>query len=176
MFTLPPMLPIKMAKRDKVTGTPVALHFYQTFGTVIVSPYATCLISYNTVRRMGRGPWFVKGRVVMEDGYLATRYEFLGRWHNAIAFYDNHQCLTGYYCDIQRPLQWDDAEQTWWAEDLYLDLWVWPDGSYTILDQLELRAAERKGWITPELANKARRELADLIRIVETGDFPGILL
>ncbi len=175
MSTLPPMVPIKMVKRDKVTGKPVALHFYQTFGTVIVSPYATCLISYNTVRRLGRGPWSVDGQVVMEDGYSATRYEFLGRWHNAIALYDHHQHLTGYYCDIQRPLRWSEAETTWWAEDLYLDVWVWPDGRYTILDEQELVVAELRGWIRPELAQKARQELQKLIRIIETGQFPAVL-
>ncbi len=175
MSTLPPMVPIKMVKRDKVTGKPVALHFYQAFGAVIVSPYATCLISYNTVRRLGRGPWSVDGQVVMEDGYSATRYEFLGRWHNAIAFYDRQQRLTGYYCDIQRPLQWDSSEQTWWAEDLYLDVWVWPDGSYTILDEEELTAAEHKGWIGPDMAERAREELAKLIAMIETGRFPEML-
>ena len=56
--------------------------------------------------------------------------------------------------------------------DLFLDLWVSPDGSYEIQDEDEFETALEKGSIGTELAEKAQNALNDLIDEVTSGRFP----
>lgn len=56
--------------------------------------------------------------------------------------------------------------------DLFLDLWVSPDLRYEVLDEEESENAFRKGWVTKQLYGKAKKELKNLINVVEQGKFP----
>ena len=53
--------------------------------------------------------------------------------------------------------------------DLEIDLCVWPDGSYKVLDEEELARAVEEGIISAELAEKVREEVDKTIREVEEG-------
>ena len=56
--------------------------------------------------------------------------------------------------------------------DLFLDLWVSPDGSYQVEDEDEFESAIANNWIQTDLANQARNALQDLIAEIEYGTFP----
>ena len=56
--------------------------------------------------------------------------------------------------------------------DLFLDLWVSPDGSYQVEDEDEFEAAIAHNWIQTDLANQARNALQNLIAEIELGAFP----
>jgi predicted RNA-binding protein associated with RNAse of E/G family len=108
--------------------------------------------------------------VVLAPGFQIVYFELIGRWF-AIGKIRNLQGRhTGYYCDIVTPprLSPDGVEIT----HLFLDLWVSPDLRYKVLDEEELEDALRKGWITKQLYDKAKKELEKLISNVEEGKFP----
>lgn len=107
---------------------------------------------------------------VLAPGFAIVYFEFIDKWFSIGKIRNLHGKHTGYYCDIIMPprLLDDGVELT----DLFLDLWVSPDLRYKILDEDEFEDAFRKGWITKELHDKAKRELQKLILAVENRRFP----
>ncbi|MXZ00275.1 DUF402 domain-containing protein [Candidatus Poribacteria bacterium] len=59
--------------------------------------------------------------------------------------------------------------------DLFLDLWVNPDGSYEIQDEDEFEEAIQNGAIDAKLEKKAREVLDALIAKVEDGHLESLL-
>ncbi len=115
-------------------------------------------------------------RVVVAKGYLAEWFIFRGKWYDVGKFYDRRGTFTGYYCDMIRPVSrlLSNAFKTSIITDLFLDLWITPDGKCIVLDEDELQRALAKHVISNSLATRARRELQDLIRLVRSGRFPPV--
>ena len=121
-------------------------------------------------------PIVQKGETVLADNFAAVWFVFTGLWYDVGKVYNLNNEWTGYYCDIMKPVkrsmnttgELDCFEIT----DLFLDLWVNPDGSYEIQDEDEFEEAIQTGAISPELAEKAQDTLSALIVEVETGNFP----
>ncbi|MXY27110.1 DUF402 domain-containing protein, partial [Candidatus Poribacteria bacterium] len=80
---------------------------------------------------------------------------------------------TGYYCDIMKPVKRTvDATgklNCFEITDLFLDLWVNPDGTYEIQDEDEFEEAVQGGAIDAELERKAWEVMKTLIAEVEAG-------
>lgn len=115
-----------------------------------------------------------EGKIVLAQGFKIIYFQFLNKWFTVVKVRNLQGRHTGYYCDIVMPprVLGDGVEIT----DLFLDLWVSPDIRYKILDEEELEEALRKGWITQELHDKAKKELQKLIGRVENRRFPPTLV
>ncbi|MGQ9477000.1 MAG: DUF402 domain-containing protein [Candidatus Bipolaricaulia bacterium] len=94
----------------------------------------------------------------------------LEEWHDLGKVHTLAGELVGYYCDIIRPIR--RTAEGIEVEDLFLDLWVFPDGRYIILDEEEFAEARRQGWLDELTATRAREELSQLIEEVKSGQFP----
>jgi predicted RNA-binding protein associated with RNAse of E/G family len=121
-----------------------------------------------------RNPRREFGRVVVAKGYVGEWFIFRGRWYDVGKFYDRRRRFTGYYCDIIRPVTrlLSNATKTSIITDLFLDLWITPDGRYMVLDEDELDVALAENIISSSLARQARRELQLLIQLTKSGRFP----
>lgn len=111
------------------------------------------------------------GKVVLHQGFPITYFELVGKWFNVVKVRNLSGEHTGYYCDIATPpklLEDGSVEIT----DLFLDLWVSPDLRYRVLDQDELEEAMKKTWISRQLYARAKKELKNLVALVEMKDFP----
>lgn len=115
-------------------------------------------------------PIVLNGETVLGDNFTAVWFVFTGLWYDIGKIYNLNKEWTGYYCDIMMPVK-RNANQ-FEIVDLFLDLWVSPDGSYEIQDEDEFETALQDGVIDTELAEKARDALNDLIEEVATGRFP----
>jgi predicted RNA-binding protein associated with RNAse of E/G family len=105
--------------------------------------------------------------------YRAVWFVFNGKWHDLGKIYRPSGQLVGYYCDIIRPMV--QTDQGLKIDDLFLDLWISPDGRYRILDEDEFEEAVKLGWIDPKTADRAERELKKLKEKIESGRFPPTL-
>jgi predicted RNA-binding protein associated with RNAse of E/G family len=114
------------------------------------------------------------GSVVVGDGYLAVWFLFRGRWYDVGKFYDRRRKFTGYYCDIIRPVArlLCANSKTSVITDLFLDLWISPQGKLVILDQEELENAVVRRIMSSALAARAKREMNGLVRMAKAGRFP----
>ncbi len=112
----------------------------------------------------------INEKTVLGDNYTAIWFVFSGLWYDIGKIYNLNNEWTGYYCDIIKPV--NRSSNNFEIVDLFLDLWVSPDGNYEVQDEDEFETALREGTITTELASKARNALDDLIDNVTSGNFP----
>ena len=116
-------------------------------------------------------PIVQNGEMVLDDNFAAIWFVFTGLWYDVGKVYNLDNEWTGYYCDILKPVKrhvnvagkLDCFEIT----DLFLDLWINPDGTYQIQDEDEFEEAVQNGAIDAELERKARSVLNTLIAEVE---------
>lgn len=83
------------------------------------------------------------------------------RWYNIFEMYDvDDGRLKGWYCNITRPAQL--SPEAIYADDLALDVMVYPDGRYVVLDEDEFDALP----IDAQTAQNARQALQSLITLI----------
>ena len=121
-----------------------------------------------------RNPRREFGKVVVAKGYIAEWFIFKGRWYDVGKFYDGNRMFTGYYCDIIRPVSrlLSNTTKTSIITDLFLDLWITPEGRCIVLDEDEFQRAVAKHVIPSSLAERARKEVNLLIQHAKSRRFP----
>jgi len=114
-----------------------------------------------------------RGEEVIADGYRAIWFLFKDQPYDIGRFYRPDGSWTGYYVDVLEPVRWQgaDAEMLETLVDLFLDVWIAPEGSYEVLDEDEFEEALRLGHITDAQAEHARRVLHDIADRVQRGNF-----
>lgn len=119
-------------------------------------------------------PLEYRGQNVIDDGYWATWFLFKDQPYDIARMYRPDGTWTGYYADVLEPVHWDgnDPNSLRPLVDLFLDLWIAPDGGHEVLDQDEFEAAVERRAITAIQAAQARETLAQMIAGVRNGDFP----
>jgi uncharacterized protein len=103
-------------------------------------------------------------------GTHSLEYYWLDRWYNVFRFAQPDGKLRNYYCNVNVPPTYDGETLSY--VDLDLDILVEPDFSYQILDFDDFeRNAEYYGYSVEVQAN-ARRAVDELVRMIETREFP----
>jgi hypothetical protein len=105
------------------------------------------------------------GYVRFEKGDVFYEWYYFDRWYNVFQIYSEAGDLRGWYCNVTRPALVDADELTF--VDLALDLWVWPDMRYLVLDEDEFDELAASTYSPDDIA-ASRAALAELIRLVET--------
>jgi len=114
------------------------------------------------------------GEIVLDAGYGMVWFLFKDQPFDVARVYHPDGTLTGYYTDILAPVRWEGSDPTTLEPivDLFLDLWIAPDGRYIVLDEDEFEDAVRLGNLTREQVDHARSVLRELIEAIERGEFP----
>jgi predicted RNA-binding protein associated with RNAse of E/G family len=90
---------------------------------------------------------------------------------NLLEFRDTNGDLLGYYSDIGEPLV-RLGPDTYQMIDLFLDIWLFPNGRLLELDWDEFEDAIEHQVITPAQANLAREAIKRLVLEVGQGTYP----
>jgi predicted RNA-binding protein associated with RNAse of E/G family len=107
------------------------------------------------------------GYVVFRRGDRFVEYHYTDRWYNISEVHAvEDDALKGWYCNFQRPAITGDGVIE--ADDLALDMFVYPDGEMLVLDAdefgaLEIGEAERAAVLVA---------LSKLQTMVKAGDPP----
>jgi predicted RNA-binding protein associated with RNAse of E/G family len=117
-----------------------------------------------------RRPTVVAGVPVLEPGSPVVWFTFTDAWHDVGRFHRPDGRFTGFYANVLTPVL--THGDTWTTTDLFLDVFVTPDGAVHVLDRDELDHAEGRGWIDAALARRARAEADTLVRAVRQGGWP----
>jgi predicted RNA-binding protein associated with RNAse of E/G family len=72
--------------------------------------------------------------------------------------------------DLTTPVRKVDGE--YYLTDLILDLWVFPDLTYRVLDEDEWQQAIQAGWVSKEIQHTVQKTLKGLKREIRLGKFP----
>jgi hypothetical protein len=106
-----------------------------------------------------------------QSAALITKAYFFTEPFNLLAFYERDGTALGYYSDIGEPLL-QLTPDTFQMTDLYLDIWLFPDGRLLELDWDEFEEAIQKQVITTTQADLARNAMKRLVAEVEQGIYP----
>lgn len=98
-------------------------------------------------------------------------YVFLKEGYKISKFFDNDGNFAYWYCDIIE-YAYDKAEDTHLFTDLLLDLKIYENGKYEILDMDELVEAYNKKMITIDQVLKAFKSLSKLYELLKNEKFP----
>ena len=109
--------------------------------------------------------------IVLETGSEVIWFTFPGAWHDVGLFHRANGTFTGTYANILTPCAFEEGG-TWRTTDLFLDVWRDPTGQVQVLDEDELEEAEARGWVTEEVARRARVEAGALKQQAKAGLWP----
>jgi len=115
-------------------------------------------------------PLVVDGKVVIASGYSAYLFEMVGENTEVVAVFDYRGRPTGYYVNLNsEPRRFEGGYE---VTDWFLDMWVFPDLRYRVLDADEFEAAVDAGVIDHPTAARARDVLRRLEDALSKRDFP----
>ena len=114
------------------------------------------------------------GEIVMDAGYRAVWFLFKDQPYDIGRVYRPDGTWMGYYADVLEPVRWKGSDPMTLEPiiDLFLDLWIAPDGRFEVLDEDEFEEAGVRGNITAHQIDHARRVLQDLVHATQRGSFP----
>ncbi|HEX8968487.1 MAG TPA: DUF402 domain-containing protein [Chloroflexota bacterium] len=113
---------------------------------------------------------FRRGDVFFEFYYWdAPHQDAAARYYNVFQISSAEGSLKGWYCNLGLPAQLDPVSRELTYVDLALDVWVNPDGTFSVLDEDELDILLQQ---YPELTDAARQGRADLIDMAQSGRLP----
>ena len=116
-------------------------------------------------------PIRIQGEVVLEKGSDAVWFTFPGSWHDIGRFHRADGTFTGIYANILTPPIIRPGGE-WETTDLFLDVWINPQGYLALLERDPLEEAENEGWISSETAARARAEAAWIREEFEADRWP----
>ena len=103
-------------------------------------------------------------------GTHSLEYYWLDRWYNVFRFAQPNGELRNYYCNVNVPPTFDGEILSY--VDLDLDILVEPDFSYQILDVEDFETNAQHYSYSAELQTNARRAVDELVRMIQTREFP----
>lgn len=115
-------------------------------------------------------PMRIEGEVVLEHGSDVVWFTFPGAWHDVGRFHRADGTFTGFYANILTPPVMGDG--VWDTTDLFLDVWMTPEGVAMLLDEDELDEALGRELVDAPTADRAREEATRLIRGAGDGSWP----
>lgn len=103
------------------------------------------------------------------DVAFGMSYTYLKKGWKISKFYDKDKNFLYWYCDI---IDAQIKDEEYILVDLLVDIKVYPDGRYEILDEEELDEALNQGLITKEQKEEALNKLNALLETIKNGEFP----
>nr|CCE69943.1 TPA: hypothetical protein PAB0381 [Pyrococcus abyssi GE5] len=115
-------------------------------------------------------PLRVNGVEVIKNGYWMIYFAFVGKDYDILKIYDENGNFKGLYIDV---LAYTKREgNTVEMLDLFLDIFVFPNGEAFLLDEDELEMALNYGLISKEDFMKAYKTANRILREIREGKFP----
>ena len=107
---------------------------------------------------------------VIRRGTISYEFYWLNRWYNVFRFHEPDGNFRNFYCNINLPFKFTGNVLDY--VDLDLDILVWKDFSYQILDSKEFEANAKRFSYSDKMCKKVRATQDELISLIETKTFP----
>jgi protein associated with RNAse G/E len=101
---------------------------------------------------------------------LSTEYYWLDHWYNIFRFVQPAGELRNYYCNVNLPPVFQKNVLSY--VDLDIDILVWPDFSYTILDEDEFALNAVRFNYPAKVRRRSQEALEQLVTLIEKRNFP----
>ena len=110
------------------------------------------------------------GLGTIKQNTVSVEYFWLDRWYNIFRFHEADGSLRNYYCNIAMPATFADGVLDY--VDLDIDLVVWPDGKYEVLDRDDFEQNTAKYGYPEDITDRAEASVNELIGMIERSEFP----
>ncbi|HWJ02646.1 MAG TPA: inorganic diphosphatase [Verrucomicrobiae bacterium] len=117
--------------------------------------------------------YYIDGRPVWENGQTIRRWDFPGKWYNLCQLIGRDGSTVGYYQDVQLPILVAPAGME--TVDLVLDLWVWPEREWRVLDEHELAELKNKDFLPEPYLSHGFQVVDGLKKLWQTAWFDNFL-
>lgn len=106
----------------------------------------------------------------IERGTRSVEYFWPNRWYNIFKFHTPQGDLRNWYCNVNMPPSFINGTLDY--VDLDIDIVVWPDMSFAILDRDEFEENARTFTYPLEISQNVEKAIAELLSMIETRSFP----
>ena len=107
---------------------------------------------------------------VIGRGTMSYEYFWFGKYFNVFMFHEPDGEFRNFYCNINLPPKFENNNLDY--VDLDIDILVWRDFSYEILDVEDFEKNSKKFSYSTELRQKVKETLSELIAKIENRIFP----
>lgn len=149
---------------QKYTGR-VRIHKHDSHGARTIS-YDGDVVTQDAQHLVARAIWRFPTQTLpyasLTDGDVFEEIFYFDRWYNVFEIRAAAGDLKGWYANITRPALLNASGLVW--QDLYLDLWMSPDGHLQVLDQDEFDAATHLSQLDRSSALGALRQAEHELR------------
>ncbi len=115
-------------------------------------------------------PLRVNDAEVIKNGYRMLYFAFIGENYDVLKVYDENGEFKGLYIDVLAYSKRNG--NTLEMLDLFLDIFVFPDGEAFLIDENELEMALNYGLIDKETFDFAYRVAGEILEKLKRGEFP----
>jgi uncharacterized protein len=106
----------------------------------------------------------------IRQGTFSFEHFWPGRWYNIFRFHEPDGPLKAWYCNVAMPPVFDRGVLDF--VDLDIDVVVWPDMKYDVLDQEDFDENSIKYGYPEEILAAVETSIRDLKRLIENNAFP----
>jgi len=106
----------------------------------------------------------------IDQGTISHEYYWLDRWYNIFRFHRPDGEFRNYYCNINLPPTYENGVLDY--VDLDLDIVVWPDWTYKILDREEYESNAGRFGYSNDMKERVDNTLQELIILIGTRSLP----
>lgn len=107
---------------------------------------------------------------IIRRGTISYEYYWLDRWYNVFRFLETEGRVRNYYCNINMPPEFNNGVLDY--VDLDIDVVIWPDFTYSVLDVGEYEASAARYNYPESVKTNVQRALVELIGLIEARAFP----
>lgn len=124
----------------------IQVHKLDYTSNKVITAYSGKVIRFDPVKQVivikaiWERPDLDLGYTTFENGDIFTEYYYGNHWYNVFTIHSRYQKLRGWYCNITKPAVITPMKIDY--VDLFLDLWITPQGKIIELDQDEFSNAE----------------------------------
>lgn len=106
---------------------------------------------------------------IIRRGTVSLEYYWLDRWYNIFRFQEP-KALRNFYCNVNMPPKFENGTLDY--VDLDIDVLVWPNFEYKILDREEFEKNAEKFVYSEDVIRKAEASLEQLSSLIDRREFP----
>lgn len=107
---------------------------------------------------------------LIKKGTISHEYYWLDRWYNVFRFHESDGTFRNYYCNINMPPTFENGVLDY--VDLDIDIVIWPDLSFEILDREEFEQNATKFGLPAEIRTRVDITIAELVGVIERRELP----
>jgi len=106
----------------------------------------------------------------IQKGTISYEYYWLDRWFNVFRFHEPDGDLRNYYCNVNLPPTFENAELNY--VDLDLDILVDTEWNIKVLDLAEFYRNADRFLYGDHISSKALKQIENLRQLIELRQFP----